>query len=77
MMSSFTNRIEALKERIEQQKAIYAPEYIDPLSQSLRAFYDELAALDEEGIMRQAQKMDCTPDIVRKMAQDHASPVRL
>ncbi len=77
MRNSFTNRIDALKERIEQQRSIYTPKYADPLSQSLRAFYDGLAELDEEGVMRCAQEWDCDPDVVRSMVRDWASPARL
>jgi len=76
MTNHFTNRIDALRERIEQQKSIYTPEYIDELSQSLRAFYNELATLDDAGIMRFAREMDCDTDIVRKMVQSQCEPVR-
>jgi len=74
-MSSFTNRIDALKERLEQQRAIYQPEYVDGLSQSLCALGAELAALDDLGVMLEAQELGISPDAVRSMAQSLARPV--
>ncbi len=75
MTNSFTNRIEALKERLENQKAIYVPEYIDSLSQSLQELGAELAALDDLGVMLEAQELEISPAAMRSMAQSLTRPV--
>lgn len=75
MTSSFTNRIDVLKERLERQRAIYQPEYMDGLSQSLCELGTELATLDDLGVMLEAQELGISPDAVRSMAQSLTRPV--
>lgn len=75
MTNSFMNRIDALMERIEREKALRTDDHMDDLSRSLYEFGAELAALDDLGVVLLSDELEISPDAVRSMAQSYARPV--
>lgn len=67
------NKITGLLERLERVKLAQDMEPApDGLSLSLWALGAELAALDEAGIVAEAEALGITPDDVREMARTYA-----
>ena len=60
-------RLDRLRARLEAARR-YNEAPPDPLSLSLRAFQDELSALDENGVNALAAELGIAPEAVRRIA---------
>ncbi len=74
MNKSISARIAALTDAV-QRRQMEQDMPVDPLSESLYELGAELAALDDLGVLLEAQEMGIRPDDVRCMAQSLVRPI--
>jgi len=74
MNKSISARIAVLTDKIQRRQMEQAVP-VDPLSESLYELGAELAALDDFGVLLEAQEMGIRPDDVRSMARSLVRPI--